>query len=102
MPFRVTGSETSTSPSLREATLVGEGWCECRESNPDHQLRRRIHYPLCYTRREQAGEHSLPAGYFKLVLTKGGRRSPSGDGVGVETDAHPNRSTLSAPRRRPW
>ena len=46
-------------PSFAKATegtfnpLRIEKWCECRESNPDHQLRRRIHYPLCYTRKKQ-------------------------------------------------
>ena len=33
-------------PSI--AFAMGEGWCRCRESNPDRWLRRPQHYPLCY------------------------------------------------------
>src|SRR4051812_20021203 len=61
------------SPSLRTATFVfatlGEGWCECRESNPDHQLRRRIHYPLCYTRKITKAQHFAGPSVFKMFVS---------------------------------
>lgn len=42
----VAGSPAVAQPPWR----MSEGWCECRESNPDQWLRRPLHYPLCYIR----------------------------------------------------